>query len=180
MVELEEDFLTLYGILQVSSIIDISLEKCIIKNIHPKLIDWIISYLLSKNILILDEDNQDVKDNYQCTFYYTTFKPIYKHFIMWLKHNDKEMSIIHPYIFKLNSHEFKHLLIGWIYGSSSFIVDLYSIPIVFLFSNQSNYTLKDVIELLSFFKVDYKIITKEENIELIYIELTSENTFLTI
>jgi hypothetical protein len=99
---------------------------------------------------------------------------------MWLKHNDKEMSIIHPYIFKLNSYEFKHLLIGWIYGSSSFIVDLYSIPIVFLFSNQSNYTLKDVIELLSFFKVDYKIITKEENIELIYIELTSENTFLTI
>ena len=177
MIELEEDFLTLYGILQVSSIIDIFLEKCTIKNIHPKLLDWIVEYLKKKNIIY---NKEIIKDEYQCIFYYSNIQPIYKHFIMWINNNKQCMSIIHPHIFKLNPTQFKHLLIGWIYGSSSFIIHLYSIPTVFLFCNHSDYTLKDVSELLTLFKVDYKIINTNENNQLLYIELTSENTFLSI
>ena len=146
-----------------------------INDIHPNVIKWLTDYLTFCNIsYTLDSINN-------LSFYYSSFNPVQKHFIMWLEYYNKNISTIHPYIFTLNEHEFKYILLGWIYGSSNFIFYSEPVPIVFLFPTQ-NQNKNCVLKLLQKFNIDYSLFIsdfKDSNIEYVYIKLSEDNTFLT-
>jgi hypothetical protein len=154
MIEIEPNFLVLYGLLFVSSTsISIKYSKCVLTDLEEDTMNWLGSYLTLKKIFYSRKHHACIE------FIYESFSPIEKHLILWLT-NETESSNIHPILFKINN--FYHFIVGSIMNKLNYTNEESGISIY------NNYnSILDLKKLFDKYKVKYILTNNENEIQII-------------
>jgi hypothetical protein len=151
---ISNEFLTLYGLLQMKAIFSKEEKDTIyLYNLNNNIIGWFIQYFLKNKIKFTFEslsENEEEEDNYRLVIDYDSFKPIEKHLIFWL--NINKHNTIHPIINNLTKSQFRYLFTGWIYAFYNEINKKTNL-IYFYLNHLTSITFNNIIYLLKKFNI---------------------------